>query len=85
MYILFQTILANKKAIINLKNGGDQCFKWCMTQALNLVDDHAERITKALMKQAEKLDWSGIEFPVAVDENIIGNFERNDDPSNNIF
>lgn len=56
-----------------------------MTQALNLVDDHAERITKALMKQAEKLDWSGIEFPVAVDENIIGNFERNDDPSNNIF
>lgn len=47
-YIPLPTVLANKKAIINLKNGDDQCFKWCVARALNLVDDHAESITKVL-------------------------------------
>src|SRR6218665_1494813 len=82
-YIPLPKFLASKKAIINMKNDDEECFKWCITRALNPVQRDSERITKALRGQSEKLDWSGIEFPVAADANIINKFERNNDISVN--
>ena len=38
--------IASKKAIINMKNDDDECFKWAVTLALNPTDIHPERITK---------------------------------------
>src|SRR5271166_2546905 len=73
-YIPLPAILANKKAIINMKNEDDQCFKWCVSRALNPVDEHPERITKELQIQAEKLIWNDIKFPVSL--NDIDKFER---------
>ena len=84
-YIPVPEKLAAKKAIINMKNEDDECFKWCVTRALNSVEDHPERITTELREQAKLLDWNGIEFPVAVDENVIRRFERNNNVSVNIF
>ena len=46
-----------------------------MTRALNPVDKNAERITQKLRKQAEELNWKGIEFPMEVDK--IEKFEKN--------
>jgi len=37
-YIPLPTKLANKKAIINMKNEDDQCFKWCIARGLNLIE-----------------------------------------------
>ena len=34
-YIPLQKYLANKNAIINLKNNDDQCVKWAVTRAIN--------------------------------------------------
>ncbi|XP_022807622.1 uncharacterized protein LOC111344644 [Stylophora pistillata] len=65
-YIKLSPYLANKKAIINMKNEDDECFKWCVTRALNPVKKDQECITKILRKQAEKLKWDGIEFPMGV-------------------
>src|SRR5271166_3116066 len=62
-YIPLPAILADKKAIINMKNEDDQCFKWCVSRALNPVDKNPDRITKELQIQAEKLNWDGIKFP----------------------
>ena len=62
-YIPLPCNLANKKAIINLKNTDDECFKWCVARALNPVNTHPERITKDLRKQAEQLNWKDISFP----------------------
>lgn len=42
-YIRLSKKLANKKAIINLKNDDNQCFKWCITRALNPVVKNAEK------------------------------------------
>src|SRR5688572_5813510 len=84
-YIPLPEYLANKKAIINLKNHDDECFKWCITRALNPTEDNPHRITRDLKEQSEKLDWSGIHFPVAADANIIGKFERNNSVSVNVF
>jgi len=37
-YIRLPSKLANKKAIINMKNEDDQCFKWCIARALNPIE-----------------------------------------------
>ena len=37
-YIPLRAFLAAKKAIINLKNENDECFKWAITRALNPVE-----------------------------------------------
>ncbi len=58
--------IAKKKAVINMKNEDDQCFKWAVTRALNPVNRDSERITKELKDQADKYDWGGITFPTKV-------------------
>ena len=73
-YIKLPPALALKKAIINMKNKDDECFKWCVTRALNPVARDGERVTKILREQAKKLDWSGLKFPLAVKD--IHCFER---------
>ena len=49
-YIPLPAFLEAKKAIINLKNEDDECFKWTITRALNLVEKHFERIDKNFAK-----------------------------------
>ena len=76
--------ITSKKAVINMKNDDDQCFKWIVTRALNPVDVHPERITKELKDQSERLDWSGLKFPVDLKQIII--FEKlNPQISINVF
>ena len=76
--------IATKKAVINMKNDDNLCFKWSVTRALNPVDVHPERITKELKDQSERLDWSGLKFPV--DLNQIAIFEKfNPSISINVF
>ena len=66
--------ISTKKAVINMKNNDDQCFKWSVTRARHPVDIHPERITKELKDQSERLDWSGLKFPVDLKQIII--FEK---------
>ena len=76
--------ISTKKAVINMKNNDDQCFKWSVVRALNPVDIHPERITKELKDQSERLDWSGLKFPVKLDQIVI--FEKfNPSISINVF
>ena len=65
--------IKRKKAIINMKNNDDECFKWAVTRALNPTDIHPERISKELEKQSKELNWEGIEFPTPL--NNIKKFE----------
>ena len=67
--------LKNKKAVINLKNEDNQCFKWCVVRALNPVKKNSERITKELIEQAKSLNWNGLKFPVGL--KAINIFENN--------
>ena len=50
-YIPLPKELANKKAIINMMNEDDQCFKWNVTRALNPVEKNAEKIDNELRRQ----------------------------------
>ena len=51
--------IASKKAIINMKNDDNECFKWAVTRALNPTDTHPKIISKELKEQSEELNWEG--------------------------
>ena len=76
-YIPLPKALRNKEAIINPQNKDEECFKWCITIALNYQEgqNHPERITKELREQAEQYNWEGISFPVSLKD--IDKFEKN--------
>ena len=46
--------LAQKKAIINIKNTDNFCFKLCIARAKNPVKSHPEVVTEKLRRQAEE-------------------------------
>ena len=66
--------LADKKAIINMKNKDNKCFLWCVLRKLNPKDDNAERVDKELMEKENTLDMEGIEYPVSFKD--INKFEK---------
>ena len=61
-YIPLPKFLAAKKAVINLKNEDDECFKWAITRALNPVEKNSERIDKKTSRKIRgpQLGWSEI-------------------------
>ena len=82
-WIPLPTKLANKKAVINMINRDNMCFKWCIARAANMCESHPERITDDLRKQAEKFDWADCKFPMAL--NKITFFEKRNDISVNVY
>ncbi|XP_065662924.1 selenoprotein V-like [Hydra vulgaris] len=63
-YIPLDKNLATKKAIINIKNEDNQCFKWCIARALNPTDNHPERESLSNHKSyCETHDSVRIELP----------------------
>ena len=66
--------LADKKAIINMKNKDNECFVWSVKRALNPTNNHPERIDKELMEKEDDLNMEGIECPVSL--KYISKFEK---------
>ena len=84
-YIPLPSWIASKKAVINPKNENDKkCFKWAITSGLHYkeIKSHPERILN-LKRFANNYDWSGLEFPVAI--NKISEFEKNNNVSVNVL
>ena len=65
-YIPLPRALATRKAIINLKNQDDECFRWAVLRAMNPTDIHPERIDKNLKSKRDQINMDGIEFPVSL-------------------
>ena len=73
-WIAFPKELANKNAIINMRNKDNKCFLWCVLRALNPKDNHPERIDKKLKEKENTLNMNGIEYPVSLKD--IDKFEK---------
>ena len=83
-YIPISKFIAAKKAIINLKNEDDECFKWAITRALNSVEKNSEGIDKKLRQTSKDLNWEGLKFLVNLSD--INTFENhNSSISVNVF
>ena len=83
-YIPLPDKLAEKKAIINVKNENDnECFKRAITSAVFPAERDGERLSKQMRKDSEKFDWTGIEFPVSL--KLIDKFEKSNPYAINVF
>ena len=66
-YIQLPVELRNPaKGLVNLQNRDNQCFRWCHIRYLNPQDKDPQRIKKSDKEFIEKLDYSGIEFPITI-------------------
>ena len=68
--------LKSKKAVINLQNKDEECFKWAVIEALHHeeIKHHPERIS-LLRPYENQYNWEGLEFPVSIKK--IDIFEKN--------
>ena len=57
--------LADKKAIINMKNKDNKCFLHCVLRAIYQTNNHPERVDKELMEKENTLNMEGIKYPVS--------------------
>ena len=76
--------LVGKRAIINMKNEDEECFKWCVTRALFPVEKNAERIDQNLKENSKRINWRGLKFSIELSD--ITQFENlNENISVNVF
>ena len=57
-----QELRNTAKGLINMKNKDNECFRWCRIRHLNPQE---QRIKKANKAYVDKLNYTGIEFPVS--------------------
>jgi hypothetical protein len=74
--------LAAKKAIVNVQNKDQECFKWAVLSALFPAAKDAQRAGKYTEHEG-KIDWSGLTFPVQMDKIKI--FENRNSISVNVY
>ena len=66
-YIILPAELKHSsKGLINIKNKGHECFRWCHVRHLNPQDRHPENVKKTGRKLVDGLDYSCVDFPVSV-------------------
>ena len=66
--------LADKKALINMKNKDNKCLIWSVLRGINPTNNHPERIDKELIEKEDDLNMEGIECPVSLKD--ISKFEK---------
>lgn len=84
LYIQLPAELRNSaKGLINMKNKDNECFRWCHVRHLNPQEKYPQRIKKSDKEYIDKLDYSGIEFPVTIKQ--INKIEKKNNIRINIF
>ena len=68
--------IANRKALINMKNDDDKCFKYAVTRSLNPVTRDAERISKELKEHTTLYDWRESSFRLLATRSNLKRFKR---------
>ena len=81
-YLDLPPFIKAKKAVINVKNNDQQCFKWAVLSALFPASDHVDRVSK-YEEFSDTLNFNGIQFPVTLKD--IPKFEKLNDISVNVY
>ena len=75
--------LVIKKAIINVQNNDNECFKWAVTSAVFQRKKNGHRLDAEMRRNAALLDWSDIDFPTTLQQ--ISRFEKQNPYSINVY
>ena len=67
-YIELPKHIADKKAVINIKNKDEDCFKWCVLRALNPKTENPNRVDKQLRAAEKTINMDGISVPTKIDD-----------------
>ena len=78
-----QELRNSKKGSINMKNEDNECFRWCHIRHLNPQDKDSQRIKKSDKEYINRLDYSGIEFPVTTKQ--YNKIEKQNEININVF
>ena len=78
-----QELRNSAKGLINMKNGDNECFRWCHIRHLNPQDKNQQRIKKSDKEYTNKLNYSGIEFPVTTKQ--YNKIEKQNEININVF
>ena len=78
-----QELRNSKKGLINMKNEDNECFRWCHIRQLNPQDKDSQRIKKSDKEYINRLDYSGIEFPVTTKQ--YNKIEKQNEININVF
>ncbi len=81
-YIPTPPFLAQKKAIINVRNEDNECFRWAVLSALHPCDKNTERIVNYI-SYYDELKFNDMSFPF--DKKNIRKFENANNISINLF
>lgn len=82
-YVQTPKKLASKKAIINVQNKDNMCFKWAILSALHATAKHPQRVSEYKNYENE-LNFNNIKFPVSIKD--IEKFEKqNETISVNVY
>ena len=73
-YIELPEFIAKKRAVVNIKNKDEDCFKWCILRGLNPTTENPNRIDKKLRAAVDSINMEGISTPTKIDD--IKKFER---------
>lgn len=80
-YLPLPTKLAGKKAIVNVQNVDQKCFMWSVLADFYPMTNNPQRVIN-YVQHIDKLDFSGIEFPVKIRD--IPKFEERNNISINV-
>ena len=78
-----QELRNSAKGLINLKNDDNERFRWCHIRYLNHQNKDPQRIKKSDKAYIEKLDYSGIKFPVTTKQ--YSKIEKQNEININVF
>ena len=78
-----QELRNSAKGLINMKNEDNECFRWCHIRHLNPQDKDPQRIKKSDKEYIDKLDYTGIEFPVTIKQ--LNKIEKQNKININVF
>ena len=73
----------SKKGLINLKNEDNKCFLWCHIRHKNPAKKDPQRVKISDKEFVQKLDYSGITFPVQIKD--VGKIEKQNSINISIF
>ena len=65
-YIPLRKELADKKAIINMKNKDYKCFLWCVLRTLHPSKNNQQRLDEELTVKENTLNMEGIDYHVSL-------------------
>ena len=83
-YILLPQELRNSsKGLINMKNEDNECLRWCHIRHLNPQAKYPQRIKKVDKEYINKLNYTGIEFPVTIKQ--FNKIEKQNEININVF